>query len=108
MSVKDLSVAFIGLGVMGYPMAGHLKSAGHEVTVYNRTTAKAEKWSAEHGGSFAPTPAEAAQGAEFVMTCVGNDDDLRSVVFGDAGVLATMSSGATLIDHTKQTNGQLG
>ncbi|MDJ0859237.1 MAG: NAD(P)-dependent oxidoreductase [Dinoroseobacter sp.] len=95
-----VKAAFVGLGVMGYPMAGHLKSAGHEVTVYNRTTAKAEKWSAEHGGSFAPTPAEAAQGAEFVMTCVGNDDDLRSVVFGDAGVLATMSSGATLIDHT--------
>ncbi|MDJ0993588.1 MAG: NAD(P)-dependent oxidoreductase [Dinoroseobacter sp.] len=95
-----VKAAFVGLGVMGYPMAGHLKSAGHEVTVYNRTTAKAEKWSAEHGGAFAPTPAEAAQGAEFVMTCVGNDDDLRSVVFGDAGVLATMSSGATLIDHT--------
>jgi 3-hydroxyisobutyrate dehydrogenase len=92
--------AFIGLGVMGYPMAGHLKSAGHEVTVYNRTTAKAQKWADQHGGGHAPTPKEAAAGAEFVMTCVGNDDDLRSVVFGDTGVLASMSSGATLIDHT--------
>ncbi|WP_425092815.1 NAD(P)-dependent oxidoreductase [Tropicimonas sp. S265A] len=92
--------AFIGLGVMGFPMAGHLASAGHDVTVYNRTTSKAEAWAAQHGGSHAATPREAAAGADFVMTCVGNDDDLRSVVFGEAGVLADMSSGATLIDHT--------
>jgi len=92
--------AFIGLGVMGYPMAGHLKAAGHEVTVYNRTTAKAEKWAAEHGGGFAPTPAGAADGADFVMSCVGNDDDLRSVIFGDHGALSTMKAGATLVDHT--------
>lgn len=71
-------VAFLGLGVMGYPMAGHLVKAGHEVTVYNRTAAKAEAWAAEHGGSHAATPREAAAGCEFVMSCVGNDDDLRS------------------------------
>jgi len=92
--------AFIGLGVMGYPMAGHLKAAGHEVTVYNRTTAKAEAWVAEHGGSHALTPREAAEGCDFVMTCVGNDDDLRSVVFGDDGALAALGSGAILVDHT--------
>jgi 3-hydroxyisobutyrate dehydrogenase len=93
-------LAFLGLGVMGYPMAGHLKAAGHEVTVYNRTTAKAEAWATEHGGSFATTPREAADGAEFVMACVGNDDDLRSVVLGDDGALAGMSSGAIFVDHT--------
>ena len=71
--------AFIGLGVMGYPMAGHLQKAGHDVTVYNRTAAKAEKWVSEYGGASAATPAEAAKGAEFVFSCVGNDDDLRSV-----------------------------
>ncbi|MGR3579610.1 MAG: NAD(P)-binding domain-containing protein, partial [Sagittula sp.] len=76
-------VAFLGLGVMGYPMAGHLAKAGHEVTVYNRTAAKAEKWAAEHGGAWAPTPREAAKGATLVMSCVGNDDDLRSVCLGD-------------------------
>ncbi len=92
--------AFIGLGVMGYPMAGHLRSAGHEVTVYNRTAAKAEKWAGEHGGSAAPTPREAASGAEYVFTCVGNDDDVRSVVFGDDGVLAGMTKGSVLVDHT--------
>lgn len=92
--------AFIGLGVMGYPMAGHLKSAGHDVTVYNRTAAKAEKWASENGGSHAETPAGAAQGADFVMTCVGNDDDLRSVVFGESGALASMSEGSIFIDHT--------
>lgn len=81
-------VAFIGLGVMGYPMAGHLKAAGHEVVVYNRTTAKAEAWVAQHGGSHALTPRAAAEGCDFVMTCVGNDDDLRSVVFGEEGALA--------------------
>ncbi len=93
-------VAFLGMGVMGYPMAGHLKSKGHEVTVYNRTTAKAEAWAAEHGGAFAETPAEAAKGCDFVMACVGNDDDLRSVVYGDDGALATMKDGAIFVDHT--------
>jgi 3-hydroxyisobutyrate dehydrogenase/2-hydroxy-3-oxopropionate reductase len=94
-------VAFIGLGVMGYPMAGHLaKRGGHAVTVYNRTAAKAAKWAAEHGGSAAATPREAAAGAEFVFSCVGNDDDLRSVIFGKDGALAGMKAGATLIDNT--------
>ncbi|MDD9716778.1 NAD(P)-dependent oxidoreductase [Dinoroseobacter sp. PD6] len=93
-------VAFIGLGVMGYPMAGHLKAAGHEVVVYNRTTAKAEAWVAQHGGSHALTPRAAAEGCDFVMTCVGNDDDLRSVVFGAEGALAALGSGAILVDHT--------
>ncbi len=95
-----MKTAFIGLGVMGYPMAGHMQKAGFQVTVYNRTTAKAEKWAAEHGGSFAPTPAEAVDGAEIVCMCVGNDDDIRSVTYGDQGVLAGMSKGATLVDHT--------
>jgi 3-hydroxyisobutyrate dehydrogenase len=93
-------LAFLGLGVMGYPMAGHLKAAGHEVTVYNRTAAKAEKWAAEHGGDHAATPREAVDGAEFVMACVGNDDDLRSVVLGEDGALAGMSEGAIFVDHT--------
>jgi 3-hydroxyisobutyrate dehydrogenase len=93
-------LAFLGLGVMGYPMAGHLKAAGHEVTVYNRTAAKAEKWAAEHGGAHAATPREAVDGAEFVMACVGNDDDLRSVVLGEDGALAGMSEGAIFVDHT--------
>ena len=92
--------AFVGLGVMGYPMAGHLQAAGHPTTVYNRTTAKAEAWVGEHGGSSAPTPREAATGADLVMVCVGNDDDLRSVVFGDHGALAGMDPGTTLVDHT--------
>jgi 3-hydroxyisobutyrate dehydrogenase len=92
--------AFLGLGVMGYPMAGHLKAAGHEVTVYNRTAAKAEAWAAEHGGAHAQTPREAAEGADFVMACVGNDDDLRSVVLGDDGALAGMAEGAVFVDHT--------
>ena len=95
-----MKTAFIGLGVMGYPMAGHMKKAGFDVTVYNRTTAKAEKWAAEHGGSFAETPAEAAKGADIVCMCVGNDKDIRSVTYGDDGVLAGMSSGAVLVDHT--------
>jgi 3-hydroxyisobutyrate dehydrogenase len=95
------TVAFIGLGVMGYPMAGHLKTrGGHEVRVYNRTTQKAEKWVSQYGGTACDTPAEAAEGAEFVFTCVGNDDDLRSVTIGENGVLAGMSSGAILIDNT--------
>ncbi|SDI03260.1 NAD(P)-dependent oxidoreductase [Lutimaribacter saemankumensis] len=93
-------VTFLGLGVMGYPMAGHLAKAGHEVCVYNRTPAKAEKWVAEHGGSSAATPREAAEGAEFVMACVGNDDDLRSVVLGDDGALAGMAEGTVFVDHT--------
>ena len=94
------NVAFLGLGVMGYPMAGHLQSAGHSVTVYNRTYAKAETWVAEHGGAMATTPAEAAQGADFVMACVGNDDDLRGVCLGDTGAFAGMSKGAVFVDHT--------
>ncbi|MCQ4269972.1 NAD(P)-dependent oxidoreductase [Pseudomonas kuykendallii] len=93
-------VAFIGLGVMGYPMAGHLASKGHEVRVYNRTAAKAEQWVAEHGGSSGATPREAAEGAELVMVCVGNDDDLRGVVLGDEGAFAGMAAGSVLVDHT--------
>ncbi len=95
-----MKTAFIGLGVMGYPMAGHLVKGGHEVTVYNRTAAKAAKWAEEHGGSFAETPAGAARGADVVCMCVGNDDDLRSVTFGDTGALAGMEAGNILIDHT--------
>ncbi len=94
------NVAFIGLGVMGAPMAGHLASAGHEVTVFNRTASKALAWVALHGHRAAPTPAEAAEGAEFVMLCVGNDDDVREVVTGPAGCLEAMSEGSVLIDHT--------
>ncbi len=93
-------VAFLGLGVMGYPMAGHLQKAGHSVTVYNRTAEKADRWAKEYGGTAAATPAEAAAGAEFVMCCVGNDDDLRSVVLGDTGALAGMSSESIFVDHT--------
>jgi len=94
-------VAFIGLGVMGYPMAGHLaKRGGHDVTVYNRTAAKAEKWAAEFGGRAAATPKAAAAGAEFVFTCVGNDDDVRAVVLAPEGALSGMPSGAVLIDNT--------
>jgi 3-hydroxyisobutyrate dehydrogenase len=94
------SVAFIGLGVMGYPMAGHLAAAGHHVTVYNRTAEKADKWVAAYGGQKANTPREAAANAAFVFTCVGNDDDLRAVVLGTDGALAGMSAGAILVDHT--------
>lgn len=93
-------VAFIGLGVMGYPMAGHLAKAGYQTTVYNRTLAKAEKWCSDYQGNFAPTPREAVADADFVFICVGNDDDLRSVVFGADGVLAGMKAGAILVDHT--------
>ena len=94
-------VAFIGLGVMGYPMAGHLKSkGGHEVTVYNRTSAKAEKWVAQHGGRLAPTPRQAAVGQDFVMTCVGNDHDLREVMLGKDGVFSGVAKGAIVVDHT--------
>jgi 3-hydroxyisobutyrate dehydrogenase-like beta-hydroxyacid dehydrogenase len=94
------SVAFIGLGVMGYPMAGHLSNAGYQTRVYNRSTAKAEQWCKDYTGDFALTPREAAAGADFVFICVGNDDDLRSVVYGDDGVLAGCKEGAILIDHT--------
>ena len=94
------SVAFLGLGVMGFPMAGHLAAKGHDVTVYNRTGARAESWLGQHRGTAAPTPAEAARGAEFVFTCVGNDDDLRAVVLGPDGALAGMGEGAVLVDHT--------
>ncbi len=93
-------VTFLGLGVMGYPMAGHLAKAGHEVTVYNRTTAKAEKWVAEFGGAMAATPRAAAEGADFVMSCVGNDDDLRGVCLGEDGAFAGMGAGAIFVDHT--------
>ena len=92
--------AFIGLGVMGYPMAGHLVAAGHKVTVYNRTGARADAWVAEHGGASAPSPAEAAADAEFVFVCVGNDDDVRSVTLAGGGALESMASGAVLVDHT--------
>jgi 3-hydroxyisobutyrate dehydrogenase/2-hydroxy-3-oxopropionate reductase len=94
-------VAFLGLGVMGYPMAGHLlKKGGHDVTVYNRTAAKAQQWAKEYGGKYAPTPREAAKDCDFVLMCVGNDDDVRSVVYGDSGALAGMKKGAILVDHT--------
>ena len=94
-------VAFVGLGVMGYPMAGHLKAkGGHEVTVFNRTAAKAEKWVAQHGGKSAPTPKQAAEGQDFVMTCVGNDNDLREVMLGKDGVFAGVRKGAIVVDHT--------
>ncbi|MEP6288271.1 MAG: NAD(P)-dependent oxidoreductase, partial [Marinomonas sp.] len=93
-------VAFLGLGVMGYPMAGHLQKAGHDVTVYNRTTAKAEAWVAEFGGALGETPRSAAQGADFVMSCVGNDDDLHAVCTGDTGAFAGMSEGSVFVDHT--------
>lgn len=93
-------VAFLGLGVMGYPMAGHLQAAGHDVTVYNRTTAKAEAWVAQHGGAMATTPKDAAEGAEYVMACVGNDNDLRAVCTGDNGAFDGMAAGSVFVDHT--------
>ena len=93
-------VAFVGLGVMGYPMAGHLACAGHQVTVYNRSPAKAAQWQAEFGGACAATPRQAAQNAQVVFCCVGNDDDLRSVTLGEQGVLAGMAAGTLLVDHT--------
>ena len=93
-------VAFLGLGVMGFPMAGHLAAAGHSVTVYNRSAAKAEAWVARHGGQRADTPAEAAAGARFVMACVGNDDDLRSVCLGETGAFAGMGRDTVFVDHT--------
>ncbi len=93
-------VAFLGLGVMGHPMAGHLARAGHAVTVYNRTASKAAAWAAEYGGGTAATPREAAAGAEFVFACVGNDDDLRSVTLGANGAFAGMAAGTLFVDHT--------
>jgi 3-hydroxyisobutyrate dehydrogenase len=95
------SVAFLGLGVMGYPMAAHLRNkGGHDVTVYNRTRAKAEQWAGQHGGSVASTPSEAADGQDFVFSCVGNDDDLRSVTIGADGAFKSMKKGAIYIDNT--------
>lgn len=94
------NIAFIGLGVMGYPMAGHLKRAGHDLCVYNRTASKAEAWVAEYGGRSAPTPAEAAAEQDFVMLCVGNDNDLREVMAGEGGVLQGARSGTVIVDHT--------
>jgi 3-hydroxyisobutyrate dehydrogenase-like beta-hydroxyacid dehydrogenase len=99
-TVPSRKVAFLGLGVMGFPMAGHLAKAGHGVTVYNRSPAKAQAWVAEFGGKSAATPREAAGGAEIVFCCVGNDDDLRSVVLGDDGAFAGMAEGTVFVDHT--------
>jgi 3-hydroxyisobutyrate dehydrogenase-like beta-hydroxyacid dehydrogenase len=93
-------LAFLGLGVMGYPMAGHLAKAGHQVTVYNRSPQKAEKWIGEHGGKSAPTPAAAARSADIVMMCVGNDDDVRQLIMGRDGVLDGIAQGSVLVDHT--------
>jgi len=98
--VQSHNVAFLGLGVMGYPMAGHLARAGHKVTVYNRSPAKREQWVKEYGGKAAATPREAANGAQFVFSCVGNDDDLRSIVLGDDGAFAGMAKGAIYVDNT--------
>ncbi|WP_372657532.1 NAD(P)-dependent oxidoreductase [Hydrogenophaga sp.] len=99
-TIPSLRVAFIGLGVMGYPMAGHLARAGHAVTVYNRSPAKAQSWSTEFGGQHKATPREAAQGADIVFACVGNDADLRSVTLGADGAFSGMSSGSVFVDHT--------
>ena len=98
--VPSRRVAFLGLGVMGYPMAGHLQRAGHQVTVYNRSAAKADQWAGEYGGSAAATPRQAAKDAEIVFCCVGNDDDLRSVTLGEHGAFAGMTAGAVFVDHT--------
>ncbi|WP_269844051.1 NAD(P)-dependent oxidoreductase [Colwellia polaris] len=98
--MRSMKVAFIGLGVMGYPMAGHLQKAGHEVCVFNRSQEKAEKWQAEYSGTTAKTPALAAKNCDIVFCCVGNDDDLRQVVLGENGILAGMPKGSILVDHT--------
>jgi 3-hydroxyisobutyrate dehydrogenase-like beta-hydroxyacid dehydrogenase len=95
-----MRVAFVGLGVMGYPMAGYLAKAGHDTVVYNRTTARAQQWVDAYGGSSAPTPGAAAKGAQMVFVCVGNDDDVRDVVLGESGVLDNMASGGIVVDHT--------
>ena len=94
------NVAFIGLGVMGYPMAGYISKGGHNVTVFNRTKTKAEKWIGEHKGKMAETPAEAAKDADYIFTCVGNDNDLREVTFGERGIFKTIKKGAVYIDNT--------
>ena len=98
--IAPQGVAFIGLGVMGYPMAGHLARAGHRVTVYNRTAAKAAQWVGDYGGASAATPRQAAAGADIVFACVGNDADLRSVVLGASGACEGMRAGAVFVDHT--------
>src|SRR6185503_3588881 len=95
-----MKVAFIGLGVMGYPMAGHLQKGGHQVTVYNRNAAKAKQWQAEYGGSIAATPAEAAKGQEIVFCCVGRDSDLREVTLSQQGAFGAMAKGSLFVDHT--------
>jgi 3-hydroxyisobutyrate dehydrogenase len=95
-----MKLAFIGLGVMGYPMAGHLARAGHAVTVFNRTEARAQKWAKEYGGAAAPTPADAARGADIVFSCVGRDADLRQVTLGEGGAFSAMTAGALFVDHT--------
>ncbi len=100
-----MKLTFIGLGNMGFPMAGHLAAGGHDVTVYNRSRAKAEAWTEKHGGSLAETPAAAAEGVEIAFVCVGNDDDLKSVVFGADGVLAGLAEGAILVDNTTASAG---
>ncbi len=100
MSPNAKKTAFIGLGVMGFPMAGHLARVGHDVTVYNRSPAKAAQWTQKYGGKSAPTPAAAAMGAECVMLCVGNDNDVRAVALGENGALSAMASGTMLVDHT--------
>ena len=100
-----MKLSFIGLGVMGYPMAGHLQNSGHDVSVYNRTLSKAESWISEHNGNYYKTPREAVAGAEIVFICVGNDDDVRSVAFGEDGVLASLKNGAILVDHTTTSAG---
>ncbi|WP_419864458.1 NAD(P)-dependent oxidoreductase [Candidatus Poriferisodalis sp.] len=97
---ESADVAFIGLGVMGYPMAGHLAASGHRVAVFNRTASVTQRWCGEHPGRVATTPADAASGAEFVFMCVGADDDVRAVTYGDDGALGAMSEGAVLVDHT--------
>lgn len=99
-AITPSKVAFLGLGVMGYPMAGHLAKAGHQVTVYNRNPAKAQAWVSEFGGQSSATPAQAAQEADIIFCCVGNDDDLRSVVVGENGALSGMSAGKVFVDHT--------
>jgi 3-hydroxyisobutyrate dehydrogenase-like beta-hydroxyacid dehydrogenase len=97
---QDTTVAFIGIGVMGYPMAGHLARAGYRTRVYNRTRSRAQAWAAEYGGTLCDSPADAARGASVVCVCVGNDDDVRSVIYGESGALAGLSAGAVLVDHT--------
>ncbi|MBM3565683.1 MAG: NAD(P)-dependent oxidoreductase [Alphaproteobacteria bacterium] len=104
-AAHPVKAAFIGLGVMGFPMAGHMKKAGHDVTVYNRTAAKARDWTKKYGGKWAPTPAAAAKGVDIVCACVGNDNDLRSVIYGEEGILAGMKSGAIFVDHTTASAG---